>query len=110
MTLETGVDLAQTTSPTLPTLPQVTLTPSQTSQLFYYTALHTNGHPLVYRLGNSLNYQSSQGGAPHWLDVDYTTGHLTWDVDHVTPGDYSIQIIVEDLFTGIYVSKIKQVF
>ncbi len=105
-TLRVGVDLTQTTSPTLPTLPRVTLTPSQPSQPLYYSALHGNGHPLIYYLGDATNYQSSQGGGPQWLDIDYATGHVTWDSDRVTPGDYNVQVIVEDIFTGITVSAV----
>lgn len=102
--LRVDVDLTQPTSPTLPTLPRVILTPSQPLQPFFYTALHSNGHPLVYYLGNAVNYQSSQGGAPQWLEIEYSTGQVTWEPDHVTTGDYSVQVIVEDIFTGIKVS------
>lgn len=33
---------------------------------------------------------------------------MTWNTDHVTPGDYSLQIITEDIETGLKVaSEIK---
>ena len=51
-----------------------------------------------------MDYKSSQAGAPQGLEISYTTGHVTWDTTHVTPGDYSVQIVVEDAFTGIRVS------
>ena len=51
-----------------------------------------------------MNYRSSQGGPPQGLEISYTTGHVTWDPDHVIPGDYSVQVVVEDIFTGITVS------
>ena len=50
-----------------------------------------------------MDYRSSQAGAPQGLEISYMTGHVTWNTRYVTPGDYSVQIIVEDAFTGIRV-------
>ena len=38
------------------------------------------------------------------MEISYTTGHVTWDAAHVIPGDYSVQVVVEDVFTNIRVS------
>ena len=51
-----------------------------------------------------MDYKSSQAGAPQGLEISYTTGHVTWDMSQVTPGDYSVQVVVEDAFTGIKVN------
>ncbi len=43
-----------------------------------------------------------------WLqgvEISHTTGQVTWDTSLVAPGDYSLQVIVEDLFTGIRVRE-----
>ena len=101
------VDLTYSKSPTLPTLTTVTFTksPASPTQQFFFTASHPHAHPLVYYLGDSMDYKSSQAGSPQGLKVSYTTGHVTWDISHVMPGEYSVQIVVEDAFTGIRVSK-----
>ena len=52
-----------------------------------------------------MDYRSSQAGAPQGLEISYTTGLVTWDTSYVTPGDYSVQVIVEDAFTGMRVSQ-----
>ena len=52
-----------------------------------------------------MDYRSSQAGAPQGLEISYTTGHVTWDTSYVMPGDYSIQVVVEDAFTGIRVRE-----
>ena len=52
-----------------------------------------------------MDYRSSQAGAPQGLEISYTTGHVTWDTRYVMPGDYSVQVVVEDAFTGIRVSQ-----
>ena len=105
LVLSVGVDLTYDASPTLPTLPPVTLTPSQGSpQHFFHTPLHSQLHPLTHALGTIVNYQSSHGGSPQGLEVSYSSGHVTWDTAHVTPGEYSVQLITEDAFTGIRVS------
>ena len=52
-----------------------------------------------------MDYRSSQAGAPQGLEISYTTGHVTWDTSYVMPGDYSVQVVVEDAFTGIRVSQ-----
>ena len=36
------------------------------------------------------------------------TGHMTWDTSNVIPGDYSVQVVVEDAFTGIRVSQTER--
>ena len=56
-----------------------------------------------------MDYRSSQAGAPQGLEISYTTGHVTWDTRYVMPGDYSVQIIVEDAFTGIRVRRREMV-
>ena len=33
------------------------------------------------------------------------TGHMIWNTDNVTPGDYSVQIITEDIETGLRVAS-----
>ena len=33
------------------------------------------------------------------LSVSTTTGHVTWNPALSSPGDYSVQLIVEDIFT-----------
>ena len=102
-----GVDLTYTSSPVLPTLPKVILTPSQvTPQSFFFTGLHPQSHPLLYTLATPINYQSSQAGSPQGLAISYTTGQVTWDVNNVALGDYSVQIVVEDAFTGVQVSDV----
>lgn len=60
---------------------------------------------MVYYLGDSMDYRSSQAGAPQGLEISYMTGHMTWDTTYVIPGDYSVQVVVEDAFTGIRVSQ-----
>ena len=52
-----------------------------------------------------MDYRSSQAGAPQGLEISYMTGHMTWDTTYVIPGDYSVQVVVEDAFTGIRVSQ-----
>ena len=52
-----------------------------------------------------MDYRSSQSGAPQGLEISYTTGRVTWDISHVMPGDYSVQVVVEDAFTGIRVRE-----
>ena len=56
-----------------------------------------------------MDYKSSQAGAPQGLEISYTTGHVTWDTSHVIPGDYSVQVVVEDAFTGMRVSVEKRI-
>ena len=105
--LSVSIDLTYSSSPTLPTLTPVTFTKSPASpiQQFFFTASHPQAHPLVYYLGDSMDYKSSQAGAPQGLEISYTTGHVTWDISHVIPGEYSVQVVVEDAFTGIRVSQ-----
>lgn len=38
------------------------------------------------------------------LDITPVTGHMTWNTDHVTPGDYSVQIVSKDIATGLRVA------
>ena len=33
------------------------------------------------------------------------TGHVTWNTSHVTPGEYSIQFVVESAFSGVRVAS-----
>ena len=55
-----------------------------------------------------MDYKSSQAGSPQGLEISYATGHVTWDISYVTPGDYSMQVVVEDAFTGIRVSGLRR--
>ena len=52
-----------------------------------------------------MDYRSSQAGAPQGLEISYMTGHMTWDTTYVIPGDYSVQVVVEDAFTAIRVNQ-----
>ena len=40
------------------------------------------------------------------MEISYTTGHVTWEAAHVILGNYSVQVVVEDIFTNIRVSCI----
>lgn len=108
--LSVTIDLTYSSSPTLPTLTPITFikSPASPIQQFFFTASHPQAHPLVYYLGDSMDYRSSQAGTPQGLEISYTTGHVTWDISHVMPGDYSVQIVVEDAFTGIRVRERKR--
>ena len=103
--LRTGVDLTYSWSPLLPTIPMVTFIRSPVLQQFFFTAHHPEAHPLLYSFGTPLDYRSSQSGTPHGLRISYTTGLVTWNTSHVTPGSYSVQIVVLDAFTNIRVSS-----
>ena len=37
------------------------------------------------------------------LRIGYTTGLVTWDTTYVTPGDYSVQLVVMDALNGLKV-------
>ena len=39
------------------------------------------------------------------MSISHGTGHVTCDTDHLTPGDYSVMIAVEDTISGIRVSR-----
>jgi subtilisin-like proprotein convertase family protein len=99
--LSVGVDLSYTSSPLTPSLPPITLHNSQGIQGFFYTSSHPNSHPLTYSLGGMFDYMSSQAGTPQGVKISHSTGHVTCDTDHMTPGDYSVMIVVEDTISGI---------
>jgi hypothetical protein len=106
--LSVGVDLTYASSPLIPSLPPVTLYMSQGTQGFFFTSTHPNFHPLVFSLGTTFDYMSSQAGTPQTLRISHSTGHVTCDTDHMTPGDYSVMIAVEDTISGIrVVSEIR---
>lgn len=104
LTLSTEVDLTHSSSPLLP--PITTLTFQRSSarlQEFFLTGHHPEAHPLLYTLGTPRDYHSAQSGPPQGLGVSYTTGQVTWNTSHVTPGSYSVQVVVVDGFTDIRV-------
>ena len=37
------------------------------------------------------------------LWIGYTTGLVTWDTTYVSPGDYSVQLVVMDALNGLKV-------
>ena len=47
----------------------------------------------------SVHLLSFQG-----VSISHSTGHVTCDADHLTPGDYSVVVAVEDTISGIRVS------
>lgn len=104
LALTAAVDLTHSSSPLLPTLPSITLTRSDSLQGFFYSAHHTDHHPLLYSFGSALDYHSSLSGTPQGLEISYTSGHVTWNTSHVIPGSYSVQVVVVDAFTDVRVS------
>ena len=40
------------------------------------------------------------------MKISHSTGHVTCDSDYMTPGDYSVMIVVKDAISGIRVSLI----
>lgn len=105
LTVTADIDCRHSSSAILPTLPEVTIARSSTLQGFFYVAHHRQNHPLLYQLGSTYDYRSSQSGTPQGLGVGYTSGHVTWDTSRVVPGKYSVQVVVVDAFTNIKVSR-----
>lgn len=106
LVITAGVDLTYASSPLLPTLPSITFHRSTELQQFFFSAVHPESHPLLFSLGTPRDYRSSHAGTPQGLQVAYTTGHVTWNTSHVTPGSYSVQLVVIDAFTNVQVSSV----
>lgn len=64
LALSAAVDLKYGYSPSLPTLPIVTLPSSRGPQGFFLSAATPEAHPLGYSLGSAYDYRSSQAGTP----------------------------------------------
>lgn len=107
LSLRTEVDLTFSSSPILPRSTIITFQRSPRLQQYFLAAHHPGAHPLLFALGVASDYGSSQSGTPQGLRVAYSTGHVTWDTSHVMPGRYSVQVVVEDAFTGIQVRDIQ---
>ena len=123
LTITITVDFSLMFSLLLPPIPLVHLVSGNSSQQFSYPALTSNGHPLAFLTGTSLDYRSSQAGTPQvcmcvhggvhvlelhrWfiqgLQIGYSTGLVTWDTTYVSPGDYSVQLVVVDVLNGLRV-------
>lgn len=98
------VDLTYSSSPLVPSLPLIHLMSSAGKQSFYYPSLAPMEHSLFFSFGDPIDYRSIQAGPPQGLQVVPVTGHVTWDTDRVMPGDYSAQLVTQDVETGLRVA------
>jgi len=60
---------------------------------------YSNGNPMKFTLGTTTEYGTSLLGSPYGLEIDSTTGIVTWDTDLVSEGLWNLVVIVEDLVT-----------
>ena len=99
------VDLSYPSSPLVPSLSIVHLMSSSNGeQSFYYPALSPMENSLFFSFGSPIDYRSIQAGPPQGLHIVPVTGRVTWNTQHVIPGDYSAQVVTQDVETGLRVA------
>lgn len=99
------VDLTHNSSPLVPSLPLVIMRSGQGRQYMYYSAIAILEHSVSYTFGDAIDYRSVQAGTPQGIEIIPITGHMTWNTDHVTPGDYSVQLVTKDINTNLRVAS-----
>ena len=99
------VDLSYPSSPLVPSLSIVHLMSSSNGdQSFYYPAISPSENPLFFSFGSPIDYRSIQAGPPQGLHIVPVTGRVAWNTEHVVPGDYSAQVVTQDVETGLRVA------
>lgn len=98
------VDLTFSSSPLVPALPLVHWVAAGGNQYFHYPALTSMETSILYSFGDSIDYRSVQAGSPQGLEIVPVSGHMIWNTEHVTPGDYSVQVVTKDIETGLRVA------
>lgn len=101
--LYSEVDLREESSIIPPFLPQIVI-PSDSSNHSFLLPVVSNSNPVSWQLGGPLDYYSADAGTPQGVTVQQLTGIVTVDTQYITAGQYSIQLVMTDLFTGLEVS------
>ena len=92
-----------------PFIPQVII-PSDSLNHSFYLPVVTNGNPVSWQLGGPLEYYSADAGTPQGVSVQQLSGLVTMDTRYITPGQYSVQLVFTDVFTGLEVSNMRRCF
>ena len=101
--LYSEVDLREESSIIPPFLPQIVI-PSGSSNHSFLLPVVSNSNPVSWQLGGPLDYYSADAGTPQGVTVQQLTGMVTVDTQYITTGQYSVQLVITDLFTGLEVS------
>lgn len=102
--LYSEVDLTEDLSITPPFIPQIII-PSDSANHSFFLPVVTNGNPVSWQLGGPLEYYSADAGTPQGVSVQQLSGMVTVETQYITPGQYSVQLVMTDLFTGLEVSN-----
>ena len=102
--LYTEVDLTEELSVIPPFLPHIVI-PADSSNHSFFLPVVSNGNPTSWQLGGPLEYYSADAGTPQGVTVQQLSGMVTVDTRYILPGQYSVQLVMIDLFTGLEVSN-----
>jgi len=77
------------------------------SQHSFFLPVVAPGNPVLWQLGGTQEYYSAYAGTPQGVSVEQLSGIVTVDTQYITPGHYSVQFVLTDIFTGLEVSEVK---
>lgn len=87
-----------------PFLPEIII-PSDSFNHSFYLPVASSGNPVSWQLGGPLQYYSADAGTPQGVTIQQLSGLVTVNTQYITPGRYSVQLILTDLFTELEVSN-----
>jgi len=102
--LSSEVDLSEDASLMPPLLSHVII-PGDMLQHSFFLPVIAPGNPVSWRLGGTREYYSADAGTPQGISVEKLSGVVTVDTGNITPGRYSVQFVLTDIFTGLEVSR-----
>jgi len=90
----------------MPPLLSHIIIPGDMSQHSFFLPVVAPGNPVSWQLGGTREYYSADAGTPQGVSVEQLSGVVIVDTRYITPGYYSIQFVLTDIFTGLEVSLV----
>ena len=104
--LYSKVDLTEDSAVIPPFLPHIVVPSDSAIHSFFLPVVVSNSNPVSWQLGGPLEYYSADAGSPQGVMVQELSGMVTVDTQYIIPGQYSVQLVMTDLFTGLEVSRV----